>query len=594
MDKSSWRAALSGISIGIFTTLSAFGQQSEDQKLDGLFNDYLEKHFQQQPLDATGQGDHRRDNQLDDISPSARAGWLTLAQATLAALPRQVNYAQLSRDGQIDFEIFQHQLATEIWETKTFHPFEEDPRTYGGYISDSTYLPLTHSTLPQETNIANCIARMARLPRIVAEAEKTLTHPAKPILQTAILQNQGAIDFYQHDLFQFAGPTPQLPQLKAAAANVVTSLQEYQKFLEGPLMARATGEWRIGKKKFAEKFVRETQAGLTAEQNLAEARTEFDRVRRDMYVVSRQLWCQYFPTEPLPPDDAQGQRETITRVVHAVNQEHGKPEDLVKDARATVAKIETFIRQKHYVTLPDPDLCQVIEMPEFRRGNSLAYLDNAPPLDPGAGSFYAISPPPADWSAARVQSFLEEYNHFMLQVLTIHEAYPGHYVQLAHAAQASSLIRKMYQSGVYVEGWAVYGEVTMLNEGYGQGDLRLRLMQLKFYLRAVANSILDYQMHCTAMTDDEAMAFLTQEAFQSEGEARLKLIRAKQSSVQLSTYFVGRMAHYHLHQQIERELGNKFELSRYHDAVLSPGSIPVKYLPEMVRRQLGLPAAASH
>ena len=385
-----------------------------------------------------------------------------------------------------------------------------------------------------------------------------------------------------------------MPQLKAAAANVVASLQEYQKFLEGPLLARATGEWRIGKQKFAEKFVRETQAGLTAEQNLAEARTEFDRVRRDMYVVSRQLWCQYFPAEPVPPDDAQGQRETITRVVHAVNQEHGKPEDLVSDARATVAKIQTFIRQKQYVTLPDPDLCQVIEMPEFRRGNSLAYMDNAPALDPGAGSFYAISPPPADWSAERVQSFLEEYNHFMLQVLTIHEAYPGHYVQLAHAAQAGSLIRKIYQSGVYVEGWAVYGEVTMLNEGYGQGDLRLRLMQLKFYLRAVANSILDYQMHCTSMTDDEAMAFLTQEAFQSEGEARLKLIRAKQSSVQLSTYFVGRMAHYHLHQQIERELGGKFELRRYHDAVLSPGSIPVKYLPEIVRGQLGLPAAATH
>ena len=594
MDKSRWRAALGAILIGFFTTVTVFGQPPEDQKLAGFFKAYLEKHFQQQPLDATGEGDHRWDNQLDDLSAAARAGWLTLAQDTLAALPRQVDYAKLSRDGQIDFEIFRHELQTQIWATKEFHPFEEDPRTYGGYISDSTYLPLTHSTLPPETNIANCIARMARLPRIVAEAEKTLTHPPKPILQTAILQNQGAIDFYQHDLFQFAGPTPQLPQLKAAAATVATALQDYQKFLEGPLLARATGEWRIGKTKFDEKFVRETQAGLTAEQNLAEARMEFDRVRRDMFVVSRQLWCQYFPTEPVPPDDAEGQRETITRIVHAVNQEHGKPEDLVSDARSTVANIETFIRQKHYVTLPNPDLCQVIEMPEFRRGNSLAYMDGAPPLDPAAGSFYAVSPPPADWSPARVQSFLEEYNHFMLQVLTIHEAYPGHYVQLAHATQAGSLIRKIYQSGVYVEGWAVYGEVTMLNEGYGQGDLRLRLMQLKFYLRAVANSILDYQMHCTAMSDDEAMAFLTQEAFQSEGEARLKLIRAKQSSVQLSTYFVGRMAHYHLHQQIERELGHRFDLGRYHDAVLSPGSIPVKYLPEIVRGQLGLPAAAPH
>jgi uncharacterized protein (DUF885 family) len=150
----------------------------------------------------------------------------------------------------------------------------------------------------------------------------------------------------------------------------------------------------------------------------------------------------------------------------------------------------------------------------------------------------------------------------------------------------------VYQSGVFIEGWAVYGEITMLNEGYGGGDLRLRMMQLKFYLRAVANSILDYKMHCTRMTDAQAMEFMTRDAFQSEGEAKLKLIRAKQSSVQLSTYFVGRMAHYRLHQQIERELGDRFTLERYHRAVLSCGSVPVKYLPELVRSKLDIPAGA--
>jgi uncharacterized protein (DUF885 family) len=227
-------------------------------------------------------------------------------------------------------------------------------------------------------------------------------------------------------------------------------------------------------------------------------------------------------------------------------------------------------------------------MPEFRRGNSLAYLDAAPPLDPDAASYYAVSPPPADWTPAQVRSFLEEYNRHMLQILTIHEAYPGHYVQLAVAAQNPSLIRRLLQSGAYVEGWAVYGEITMLNEGYGNGDLRLRLMQLKFYLRAVANSILDHQMHCTSMSDEAARKFLVDEAYQSEGEAKLKIIRVKQSSVQLSTYFVGRMAHYRLHQQIERELGGQFDLSRYHAAVLAAGPVPPKYLPELVRRQLAL------
>ena len=587
MSMTTW-IAIAGV-FGILTAAApAFAQPTEDDKLNAFFKNYLEDHFRKQPFQATSLGDHRFDSRLDDISQAARAGWLVLARQTLGDLPKHVDYKKLSRDGQIDFEIFQHNLQTQIWETENFHPFEDDPRTYGNYISDSVYLLLTQSTLPKETNISNCIARMAQLPRIVAEAEKTLAHPPKPILETAILQNRGAIDFYENGIFQFAGDTPQLDRLKTAAAAVVTLLKDYQKFLEGPLMARATGEWRIGRKKFDKEFELETDAGITAEQNLADANAEFTRVRSDMYDIARQLWRQYFQKAPLPPDDARGERETITKVIDAVNQEHGKQEDLVKDARATVANIQEFIRKKNYVRLPDPDLCQVIEMPEFRRGNSLAYLDNAPPLDPNANSYYAVSPPPADWDAARVKSFLEEYNHYMLQILTIHEAYPGHYVQLSHAARASSLIRRVHQSGVYVEGWAVYGEMTMLNEGYGDGDLRLRLMQLKFYLRAVANSILDYKMHCTRMTDDEALKFLTQDAFQSEGEARLKLVRAKQSSTQLSTYFVGRMAHYRLHQQIEREMGDKFSLAAYHNAVIAPGSIPVKYLRELVRAQLGL------
>jgi hypothetical protein len=325
---------------------------------------------------------------------------------------------------------------------------------------------------------------------------------------------------------------------------------------------------------------------MNADQVLADAEQEFVRVQREMYVVSRQLWSQYAPGKVLPPDDEAGRRETIAIVTKAVSQEHGSPESLITDARATVGKIQEFIRAKDILRLPEPDRCQVIEMPEFRRGNSLAYLESALPLDPSGVSSYAVSPPPADWGADRVRSFLEEYNQHMLQVLTIHEAYPGHYVQLEYSNRCPSLIRKVLQSGVFIEGWAVYTEQMMLDQGYGDGSLPLRLNQLKFYLRAVANTILDHKMHCTEMTDDEAFQFLTEGAYQSEGEAKLKIIRAKQSSTQLSTYFVGRMAHYRLRQQIQREMGEAFELGRFHEAVLDHGSVPMKYLPELVRTRL--------
>jgi len=569
--------------------VAGVAQSSEDATLESVFKGYLDEAFRMRPLEATRLGDHRFDSQLDDLTPGARSHWVEHTRQALGTLPQQVDYHKLSRAGQIDFEIFQHSLTADLWLAENTHPFEEDPRTYNGYINDSVYLLLTQSSLPRETNVANCLARMALLPKVLAAARQNLQNPPRTHTETAIRQNRGAIAFYEHDLFEFAGKTHQMAALRAAAAPVVAALKEYQQFLEKDLVPRANGQWRLGAEKFARKLDLELDAAVSADQVMADAQNEFDRVERDMYVVARQLWSKYFAPAPLPPDDASGRREAITRVLEGTARDHCRPQDLTREMEQRVARLKRFISANNVLRLPDPDHCRVVEMPEFRRGNSTAYMEAPPPLDPNAAGQLAISPPPKDWDAQRIQSYLEEYNNHMLDVLTIHEGYPGHSVQLEYMNRNPSLIRRVLQSGVYIEGWAVYTEQMMLDQGYGQGDLALRLNQLKFYLRAVANTILDHKMHCEEMTDDQAMEFLVQECFQSEGEARLKVIRAKQSSCQLSTYFVGRMAHYRLRQQIEREQGDRFQLARYHEAVLEPAAVPVKYLPELVRASLGLP-----
>lgn len=578
------------LAVSAIVVMTVPAQAAEaDQKLEAFFRDYLEEVFKLRPLDATQLGDHRFDALLDDISPEARAGWLALDKRRLAALPNEVSFDALSADGKVSYGILRDELARSIWLAENTHRFEEDPRVYGGYISDCVFSLLTQSTLPRETNITNAIARMAHIPRIVAAAKTTITTPPPSVLETAVLQNRGAILFYEQELFTLAGETPQLAALKKAAEPVVAALRTHQEFLEKEVRPRATGEWRLGKVKFSRKLDLVLDAGTSADDVLAAAEAELVRVRSDMYVVARQLWSEHFPKQPLPPDDAAGRMRTITQVLRRVGENHGPPERLIADARATVGRIKAFIQERDILRLPEPDRCLILEMPEFRRGNSAAYLDPALPLDPLGSSTYAVSPPPADWSAGRIRSFLEEYNQHMLQVLTIHEAYPGHYVQLEYANRQKSLIRRALGSGVFAEGWAVYTEQMMLDQGYGDGDLELRLNQLKFFLRTVANAILDHKMHCTELSDEAALRFLMDDAFQSEGEARLKIIRAKQSSVQLSTYFVGRTAFYNLRQQVQRELGDKFDLGRYHEAVLAHGSVPVKYLPELVRRRLAEP-----
>lgn len=554
-----------------------------DARLVTRFQDWLDDQCKRHPMFATYLGNHDYDHQLDDLSPRAREEDLQNDKRVLAELQQQIDLKSLSRNAQIDLEIWQHFLEYRIWQSTNSNDFANDPRVYLTYASDSVFTLLTQSTLPKHRNVENAAKRISKIPSIVQAAKESIGNPPKILTEIAIKRTEGAIAFYESDIFKLAEESPQLSPLQGPSRSAAASLMDYKKFLEQEVLPRSSGDWRIGKDKFAKKLELELDAGLTAAEVIRSANAEADRVELEMYYVAKQLWHTIFVGQTLPPDDQQGRRDTIRKVLGELGKEHGKPETLVKDAQQTVASIKEMITKKKILTLPDPDQCDIIEMPEFQRGFSAAYLNPAPALDPNAKSLYAISPPPVDWPTERQEAFFKEYNKYMLQILTIHEAYPGHYVQLDYSNRVRSPIRKILSSGVFAEGWAVYTEQMMLDQGYGQGDLALRLHQLKFYLRAVLNAILDYSMHCTQMTDEQAMELLVGQGYQTEGEAYGKVQRAKQSSCQLSTYFVGRTAFYRLRQSVQRTRGESFNLGEFHEQVLNCGTIPVKYLPELVR-----------
>jgi hypothetical protein len=555
---------------------------AEDARLAAAFRAYLDDECRRHPVYATQLGNHDHDDRLDDLSPAARADDLRRTKALLADLPTRFDAAKLSRAGQIDLEIWQHALKYAVWQAENDDRFTADPRVYGEYLTDSVFLLFTQSTLPIERNRANAAGRIAQLPKVIAAAKASLQAPPRVLTDIAIKRTQGAIDFYDKEIYRFAGVAPGTGELAGPCRQAVAALTEYKRWLEADLLPRSTGDWRIGPEKFARKLDLELNSGLTAADVLATAEAEADRVEREMFFTAKQLWGKLFPGRPLPPDDPAGRRLTTQAVLDELGKDHGKPENLVADAAASVGAIKKFITEKRILPLPDPDRCRVVEMPAFQRGFSVAYLNPAPPLDPSAGSLYAVAPPPADWPADRQAAFFREYNRHMLQVLTIHEAYPGHYVQLEYGNRHPSLVRRVLYSGTFAEGWAVYTEQMMLDQGYGESDLALRLHQLKFYLRAVLNAILDHHMHCSGWTDEQALRLLVDRGFQTEGEAVGKVARAKQSSCQLSTYFVGRTAFYRLRQQVQREQGDGFDLSNYHEAVLSHGTLPVRYLPELL------------
>ena len=289
-----------------------------DSPLESFFHRYLDERFVLHPMEATQLGDHRFDARLDDLSPAALEKSLAHLKQSRARLHKEIDRAKLSPDERINFDIFAHELEASIWVRENTQPFATNPRAYNEYISDSVFLILTQSRLPKETNVANAIARMKQISAVVVAAKTNLKHPPRAVLETAIKQNKGSIGFYERDIFEFVGDSPQLPALKAEAARVVPVLKDYQQWLEKDLLPRATDDWRLGKRKFARKLEYTLDAGMSADEVLRDAESEFTRVHNDLYVVARQLWHRYFPATPLPPADAAGKRATVAKVIAAV------------------------------------------------------------------------------------------------------------------------------------------------------------------------------------------------------------------------------------------------------------------------------------
>jgi len=584
---------LLGLWLGLVWTGLAFSAETaEDKKLEAYFKVWLRHELDAQPVLATRLGDHRNAEKIERIDAPTRLTWRVGWEKTLMELPKAIAKSKLSTQGRVNFEIFEHNLRRQIWQAENLKVFDRDPRVYSEYLGDCTFLLITQSTLSKARAAEASLSRIRAIPQVVADARANLSKDPTKVLkvhaETAARQNRGTIRYYESGMIQMLGSEGEIPGMKEACSQAVLALKAYQAFLEEEILPKAEGNWRLGKELFATKLEFELESNASAQMVRQDAEIEFTRVEGEMYTIARQMWHKTFPGNAVPPTDEKGKRETTARVLEELGRQHGDVAQLVTDARTTAKALKEFIKKRNILTLPEPDRCLILEMPEFQRGNSVAYLNQAPPLDRESKSVYAVSPPPRDWDARRVESFMQEYNGRMLQILTLHEAYPGHYVQLEYSNRYPSDLRRVLYSGVFAEGWAVYTEQVMLDEGYGEGDLGLRLCQLKWYIRAVANALLDHGMHCQNWTDEQALDLLVRRSFQTEGEALGKIIRAKQSSCQLSTYFVGRMAFHRLRQDIQRQMGDKFQLGLYHEQVLSHGSPPVKYLPLLVGEGLGL------
>jgi uncharacterized protein (DUF885 family) len=552
--------------------------QSADRRFETLANNFIQELLRRNPETATGLGDHRYDNRLDDYSRAGRESDLRFARETLNALNR-INFNRLNPQNRVDARILRTQLESQIFRIGTLREYEWNPLVYN--IGGAVYSLVARNFAPLPDRLRNVKERLRAIPTVLQQARLNLRNPPRIHTETAILQNGGNINLIREELNQFISQAPQMQaELAPAQAEAVRALEEYGRWLQNDLLPRSTGDFRIGDAKFRQKLRFSLDSDLTKEQILQRAMTDLRQTQDQMYEVALPLHRRFFPdvTDHSALND---RRRVVRAVLNRLSDSRPTNDTIVRLANESMERTTRFVRENNIVTVPD-DPVRIIVMPEFQRGVAVAYCDSAGPLERVNETFYAISPTPRDWTPRRVESFYREYNNYMVENLTVHEAMPGHYLQIAHSNRfrAPTMIRAIFGSGTFTEGWATYAEQVMVEQGYGGPEVRMQ--QLKMRLRLIINAILDQKVHTENMTEREAMDLMMNEGFQEEGEAAGKWRRAALTSTQLSTYYVGNIEMNDIRRAYMARAGRNYNMKTFHDALLSFGSPSPKYARELM------------
>ena len=575
--------------------LAGCGQKKVDAgEFARLSEEFLYSTLALSPVSASASGYHEHkgaklDEQLDDYSPTG----INRSREHFASWDkrvRSIDRAALDAESRADLELIDTQVQLALLEYQTIQDYRHNPTLYVELAGNALFTPYSVEYAPAAQRWAAIIARLKALPQLMQSAQANLVDSNAIWTRVAIEENDGNLEMIE-GLLAGKVPAELKAEYDAAAKPAAAALRAYSAHLKTLKDTGADG-WRLGKQRYDAKFRLVVGRDVTPEKLLADAEAALTAVRKEMFMTSLPLHVKYYPTHKDPVDVNLIVGETLAKVA----QKHVKAGDYFKEAARTLEETRSFLRahEDRVVKLPGRDNLQLIETPAFMRGvYGVGGFNPAPPLQPELGAFYWLTPIPANWPAERVESKLREYNDYGLRILTIHEAIPGHYVQFEYASRVEPkprrLLRALFGSGPYVEGWAVYATEIMLKEGYLEHNPEMQLTWGKQLLRAIANTVLDIRMQTMGMTDDEAMKLMVERTFQEKEEATAKLQRAKLGACQLPTYFAGYRGWKQLRAALEKKEGAKFSPQAFHQRALEAGALPLSALSTLLGAEAAPP-----
>lgn len=537
----------------------------------------MERFWAMYPAYASSVGYHRYDSLLFIPDASRRQAEQFFAKQELAVL-RKFQPGDLSPDNQTDFHLIANNLEGKIWEQEQLKAFQWDP---SGYNVCSTFAEmLNNDYAPLDERLRNFSLRLRFVPDYYAAAEKNILNPTREHTQLAIDQNLGGLSVFTSDLPKKleqsglnAAEKQQLTQLAKRATAAITHYADWLKALKND----HPRDFRLGKELYAQKFAFDIQSAYTPETIYRKALKHKQELHAEMVAIARTIWKKHMGAQPQPADSLLMVRQLIDRL--SVN--HAKPEAFQSAIERQIPELVRFVNTHHLLYLDPKKPLVVRREPDYMAGVAGASISAPGPYDKNGNTYYNVGSF-SGWTPEATESYLREYNDYILRILNIHEAIPGHYTQLVYSNQSPSIIKAIFGNGAMIEGWAVYTERMMLESGYGGNEPELWLMYYKWNLRTTCNTILDYSVHNLGMPKAQAIALLVNQGFQQQAEAEGKWKRVTLTQVQLCSYFTGFSEIYDLREELKRQQGKAFRLKRFHEQFLSYGSAPVKYIRELM------------
>ena len=588
-----WVAAIMYISISSCTS----GKQNNGSKTAVDVNPQFEKYktgfieelWKVYPGWASSQGYHKYDSVLVVPNDASRVKELAFAKANLDSLLK-FDLAGLSDNNKTDYYMIENQLRSAQWSINELKSYQWNPSEYNVSGSFAEIHNGNYDSL--DVRLRNFNLKMANIPAFYESAKKNIKNPTLEHTQLAIDQNLGGVSVFEKDFHEALNKVHfgehEKQMMEANARESVKAIKDYALWLKN-LKNETPRSFRLGKELYAKKFEFDIQSGYTVDQIYEKALSHKKELHEKMFGLADKLWGKYFGglnATKAPFSKPTDTLQLIKQVIDKISLKHVMPDSFQTNIEHQLPVLVEFIEKKDLIYIDPSKPLVVRKEPDYMAGVAGASISAPGPYDKNGNTYYNVGSL-AGWDKEKAESYLREYNYYILQILNIHEAIPGHYTQLVYSNQSPSLIKSLFGNSAMIEGWAVYSERMMLENGYDDSP-EMWLMYYKWNLRSTCNTILDYSVHTKNMSKEEALNLLMNGAFQQKTEAEGKWKRVSVTQVQLCCYFTGFTEIYDFREELKKRMGDKFNLKKFHEKFLSYGSAPVKFIKELMMAEMGI------